>query len=194
MQKDFLVVSYFWSCHSVNRQQDLSSSFNVLWILSCCTYLGATRVPLPPLDETEEPIPSGWQRGIPYPLPSWWNRVTPIPPFDEKGYLPPLRWNNPLPHLMKQGTPYILPLDETGVHPPPCWMNHWYEITVVLSAWRQDLLRPAPQRVAFIPYFVSVMSCVSKLYVHLFVHTFVNLPQYQFIIKCAKWDDHYTWR
>ena len=73
----------------MNRQQNLSGSFKLLWILSCCTYLGSkpahwmkqatpthllneTGVPLSPFDETEYPCtPPHWMKQG-YPLPPYW--------------------------------------------------------------------------------------------------------------------------
>ena len=53
-----------WSCHSVNRRQDLNCAFKLLWILSCFTYWGDV---LPP-DTLFSCCTSPHPFHLPYPL------------------------------------------------------------------------------------------------------------------------------
>ena len=76
---------------------------------------------------------------------------------------------------MKQEYPPTIPLNETGVHPPPPWMKQIYpyhpfdemhdpllppigwnmgmNLNIVLCKWRQDHLRPTLQGLPFIAIF-----------------------------------------
>ena len=51
---------FHWSCHSVNRKEDLSGALNLFWILSCCTH-GKAEVP---------PATPGWNRVLLPPPPT----------------------------------------------------------------------------------------------------------------------------
>ena len=63
--------THCWSYHSVNRWQNLSGTFKVLWILSCYTYGGGlTGVSLYRICYMKQGSlqPLGWNRGTSYPL------------------------------------------------------------------------------------------------------------------------------
>ena len=121
-----------WSCHSVNRRQDVCVAKVILWILSSCTYWWENRYPLSPI--------AAWWYHPPY--------LVDDPPYPYLVDDPPTHtWlMTPLP-ILGWWPPYpYLPDDP----PPNGWMMCWVKLVLVLYVWRQDCMRPAQQGLPFI--------------------------------------------
>ena len=160
----------YWSCRSVNRRQDLSSAFRLLWILSCFTCWGDIYTPSIPCSVV---VPHLYPLHLLYPIYTMFSCCTPsipsslvVPPLYPLHLLYPLI---PIQHL-QQG--YALACSELlcvlqcctwlplqYVCEPCAWRDIKYH--VVLCLWRQDHSWPARQGLPFILHSVLTLLQTS---------------------------------